>query len=117
MSKSSSVEPTRRRPHLDEVPAVRLQTVEQVESRHPALAGRLRHWIHKADAGHPSFIGLRRAVVRIGRSLFINEFALDDWLSQRAAMPPAPSRLNAALNMADAKAQQIRLQNVAKSQR
>jgi hypothetical protein len=81
-----------RRPYVDPAPSVRMLTVEQTEAKHPALEGRTRAWVHKADAGHPEFIGLRRAIVRIGRSLFINEFALNEWLSQRAAMPPAPTR-------------------------
>jgi hypothetical protein len=71
---------------------MRLVTVEQAEATNPALKGRTRAWIHKADTGHPEYIGLRRAIVRVGRSLFINEHALHEWLAQRAAMPPAPSR-------------------------
>ena len=96
MSKTSSAETPRRRPYVDEPPVVRLHTVEQMESKHPALLGRLRTWIHKADAGHPTFIGLRRATVRVGRSLFINEAAFEEWLGQRAGMPAAPSRRGSA---------------------
>ena len=81
-----------RRPYPEQAPAIRILTVYQTEAKHPALVGRTRTWIHKADAGDPEYIGLRRAIVRIGRSLFINEFALNEWLSQRAAMPPASSR-------------------------
>jgi hypothetical protein len=89
---TAAVKPARRRPYVDPPPAMRLLTVEQTEANHPALKDRARRWINRADAGDPDFIGLRRAIVRIGRSLFINEFALAEWLSQRAAMPPAPSR-------------------------
>ncbi len=84
--------PVRRRPYVDQPPPVRLLTCDQTEAGHPALKGRLHQWVHRADAGHPDFIGMRRAIVRVGRSLFINEFALAEWLAQRAAMPPAPSR-------------------------
>lgn len=93
MSEPNSAKSPRRRPYVDAAPRVRLQTVAQTEAKHPALRGRTRGWIHKADAGHPDFIGLRRAIVRVGRSLFLNDCALDEWLGQRAAMPPAASRI------------------------
>ena len=75
-----------------EASSLRLQTVHQTEAQHPALRGRLRAWIHKGDAGHPDYVGLRRATVRVGRSLFINQVTFDEWLTQRSAMPPAPPR-------------------------
>jgi hypothetical protein len=92
MSGPRTKNPHHRRPYVDPPPLVRLQTVQQTEERHPALRGRLRSWIHKGDAGIPEYIGLRRAIVRVGRSLFINEIALDEWLAQRSAMPPARPR-------------------------
>lgn len=92
MSQLITASAGRRRPQVDTTPLVRLQTVQQTESIHPALRGRLRNWIHKSDAGHPDYMGLRRAVVRVGRSLFLNAFALDEWLAQRAAMPPTAPR-------------------------
>jgi hypothetical protein len=82
----------KRTPGLDPPPAMRLLTVEQIEQTHPALKGRIRAWIHRADASDPDFAGLRLAVVRVGRSIFVDEVRLREFLYQRSAMPPAPSR-------------------------
>jgi len=92
MSDQAAALLSHRRTQVEPASAVRLLTIQQTEARHPALSGRLRSWIHKADAGHPDYLGLRRAIVRVGRSLFLNEIALDEWLAQCSAMPPAPSR-------------------------
>ena len=73
---------------------MRLLTVEQSEERHPALKGRARTWIHRADQGDPDYVGLRRAIVRVGRNVFLDDFALTEFFYQRSAMPPAPSRRN-----------------------
>src|SRR5947207_1515526 len=50
-----------------------LLTVPQIEEKHPALKGRMRTWIHRADCGDPEFAWLRIAVVRIGRSVFVSD--------------------------------------------
>ena len=92
MSNNRTIAPTHRPSGVGQATPLRLQTVHQTEAQHPALTGRLRGWIHKGDAGHPEYIGLRRATVRVGRSLFINQVAFDEWLAQRSAMPPASSR-------------------------
>ena len=77
---------------LPEPPPMRLLTVEQTEEAHPALKGRLRQMIHRADADDPDFRGLRRAIVRIGRSVFVDEVKFRLFLYERSALPPAPSR-------------------------
>ena len=82
----------KRTPGIDPPPAMRLLSVGQIEEAHPALKGRLRQWIHRADARDPDFAGLSLAVVRVGRSIFIDEVRLREFLYQRSAMPPAPSR-------------------------
>lgn len=70
----------------------RLLTVTQTEEAHPATKGHLRTWIVKADCGNPDFLGLRDAVVRLGRSVYIDEPFFVAWLRSRAGVPPAPSR-------------------------
>ncbi len=86
----------RRTPGIDPPPAMRLLTVEQIEEAHPALRNRTRAWIHRADANDPDFAGLRLAVVRVGRSIFIDEIRFREFLYQRSAMPPSPSRRSSA---------------------
>jgi hypothetical protein len=83
---------TRPRATVATAPQVRALTIEQAEAAQPALAGRLRKWITRADAGDVDYIGLRRAIIRVGRSVFIDEHRLIDFLYQRSAMPPAPAR-------------------------
>lgn len=67
-------------------------TVAQFEGKHQATKGKLRRYIMCADAGLEEFDGLRDAVLRIGRSVFIAEDRVLAWLSTRAAQPPAPAR-------------------------
>ena len=75
------------------IPEHSLLTVKQVEERHPGFKGRLRSYIHRSDSGDPIFSGLRLAVVRIGRSLFLSDEALRKWIDEnRAASGPAPPR-------------------------
>jgi len=62
------------------------------EAEHPGVKGRLRGWIHRADADDPNFHWLRLCVLRIGRSTLIDEVRFRDELYQRTARPPAPSR-------------------------
>lgn len=67
-------------------------TVKQIEERNPGVAGRLRGWIHRADSGDAEFAWLRLAVIRVGRSVLIDELRFIDGLRQRSAIPPAPDR-------------------------
>jgi hypothetical protein len=67
-------------------------SVLQIEQRHPGLQGRMRGWIHRADSGDPEFAGLRRAVIRVGRSVLIDELRFVEFLRQRSLIPPAPPR-------------------------
>ena len=71
---------------------MRLLTVSQAEDKHPAMQGKARDWIRRADAGNPDYVSLRRAIVRVGRSVFLNDYALTEFFYQRSAMPPASSR-------------------------
>jgi len=82
----------KRMPGIDPPPPMRMLTVDQTEEAHPAFKGRLRAWIHRADANDPDFTGLSLAVVRVGRSIFIDDVRFREFLYQRSAMPPAPSR-------------------------
>jgi hypothetical protein len=67
-------------------------TVEQIEERHPGVKGRLRQWIHRADAGDPAYAWLKFCVIRIERSVLLDEVRFRDSLYQRTAIPAAPSR-------------------------
>ena len=71
--------------------AVRLITVPQAVERHPAFEGRIRGFIVRADRQEPDYAGLRAAIVRIGRSVYLDEYKFLDWVdSRRAAAPDAP---------------------------
>jgi len=71
---------------------MRACTVQQLEARHPATAGRLRSWVHRADAGDATFAALKPAIIRIGRSLLIDEPQFERFLRQHSSRPPAPNR-------------------------
>lgn len=79
------------RPPLGATQLVAL-TVKQVEMRHPGVQGRLRAWIHRADAGDANFAGLRPAVIRVGRSVLVDELRFVEFLRQRSEIPPSPDR-------------------------
>lgn len=79
------------RPALGETQVVAC-SVKQIEERHPGVQGRMRAWIHRADAGDPNFAGLQRAVIRVGRSVLIDELRFTEFLRQRSLIPPAPGR-------------------------
>jgi hypothetical protein len=83
--------PPRPRPALGETP-IRALTVKQTEAAHPGVQGRLRSWIHRADSGDPEFAGLRQAVIRVGRSVLVDELRFVEFLRQRSLIPPAPDR-------------------------
>lgn len=69
----------------------RLLTVAQLEEAHPALKGRVRGYIVRADYNSGGFDGLRDAVVRIGRSVYIDEPRFLGWVqSHRGAAPALP---------------------------
>lgn len=67
-------------------------SVAQLEARHPAFKGRVRRWILHADAGCSGFDGLRGCVVRIGRSVLLDEAGILNWLSSHAGHPPSVAR-------------------------
>lgn len=70
----------------------RLLTVKQTEEAHPAFKGRIRSFILRADLNAPDYAGLRDAVVRLGRSVYIDEGPFLAWLSTRRAAPPVAPR-------------------------
>ena len=86
--------PTPRRHRLEEnpPPPIRAFTVDQIEAEHPGIKGRLRAWIHRADAGDPDFRWLTFCIIRVARSVLIDEVRFRDSLYQRTAIPAAPSR-------------------------
>ena len=61
----------------------RLLTVSQLEEQHPALKGRTRALIYRADLNDPEFSGLRDAVVRFGRSVYLDEIRFLLWIDER----------------------------------
>lgn len=73
-------------------PPIRAYSVEQIEAEHPGVKGRLRQWIHRADAGDADFAWLKFCVIRVGRSVLIDEVRFRDSLYQRTAIAAAPSR-------------------------
>lgn len=86
--------PAARRHRLDDnpPPPLRAYSVHQIEAEHPGVRGRLRTWIARADAGDPDFAWLKFCVIRVARSVFIDETRFRDSLHQRTAIPAAPSR-------------------------
>ena len=70
----------------------RLLTVNQLEEAHPALKGRVRGFILRADLGAPDYAGLRDAVVRLGRSVYVDEVPFLAWLHSLRGAPPARPR-------------------------
>ena len=86
--------PKPRRHRLEETPPppMRVYTIDQTEAEHPGLRGRLRQWVKRADADDPAFRWLKFCIVRVERSVFIDDVKFRDSLYQRTAMPPAPPR-------------------------
>ena len=87
--------PRRHRLEENPPPPMRAVTTEQIEVEHPGVKGRLRTWIRRADAGDPEFAWLKFCIIRIGRSVFLDDVRFRDSLYQRTAIPPAPSRRTA----------------------
>lgn len=86
--------PKPRRHPLEEnpPPPMRVYTIDQIEADHTGLKGRLRQWIHRADAGDPSYRWLIFCIVRVGGSILIDDVKFRDGLHQRTAITPAPAR-------------------------
>src|SRR5438552_3307484 len=86
--------PTPRRHRLEESPPppLRAYSIDQIEAEHPGIKGRLRHWIHRADADDPAFAWLKFCIIRVGRSVLIDEVRFRDSLYQRTAIPAARPR-------------------------
>lgn len=74
-----------------EYPA-RIVTVNQLEEKHTALKGRVRQFILRADLAAPDYVGLRDAVIRLGRSVYIDEVRFLDWFRGHSGNPPAQAR-------------------------
>lgn len=81
-----------RTPERD-IPPLSAHTVEQMAALNPGIGQeRLRTWIHRADSGDPDFHWLRLCTIRVGRSVFIDEFRFRAALHLRTAFPASPSR-------------------------
>lgn len=83
-----------RRHRLEEnpPPPMRAFSVDQIEAEHPGVKGRIRTWIKRADAGDEDFAWLKFCIIRVGRSVLIDDVRFRDSLYQRTAIPAAPSR-------------------------
>jgi len=86
------VKPRRHFLEINPPPPLRAYTVDQIEAEHPGIKGRLRQWIKRADSGDPDFRWLALCVIRVARSVLIDEIRFRDSLYQRTAIPAAPSR-------------------------
>ncbi len=86
--------PKSRRHFLEEnpPPPLRAYSVDQIEAEHPGVKGRLRQWIARADAGDSDFRWLVFCVIRVGRSVFIDEVRFRNSLYEHTAIPAQPSR-------------------------
>jgi hypothetical protein len=80
------------RKQLSEPAAPRVRTVGQIEQSHSGLSGRMRAWIYRADHGDPEFATLRPAIIRIGRSVLIDEGLFLAFLREKSLQAPAPAR-------------------------
>ena len=83
-----------RRHQLEEhpPPPMRAFSIDQIEDEHPGVKGRLRQWIKRADAGDPEFAWLKFCVIRVARSVLIDDVRFRDSLHQRTAIPAAVPR-------------------------
>lgn len=70
----------------------RLVTVAQLEDRNPGLKGRVRGFIMRADLNSPEYAGIRDAVIRLGRSVYIDEPRFIAALREHAGKAPAQPR-------------------------
>jgi hypothetical protein len=76
------------------VPRMRgpILTIQQFEEKHPATRNRMRGWILHSDAGFHGFAALRNCVIRVGRSVMLDEAGVIDWLASHSGRPPSPAR-------------------------
>jgi hypothetical protein len=90
--------PTPRRHRLEEhpPPPISAHSIDQIEAKHPGVKDRLRQWIKRSDSDDPDYAWLKFCVIRVGRTVLIDEVRFRDSLYQRTAMPPAPSRRTTA---------------------
>jgi hypothetical protein len=79
---------------VERAPPIRgpILTIQQFEERHPGTKNRMRHYILHADAGCAGYDGLKVCVIRIGRSVMLDESGVLDWLSSHSGHPPSPAR-------------------------
>lgn len=82
-------QPPRRQHYLEDhpPPPLRLLTVAQAEAEHPGLKGRLRQWIKRADTNEPTLVMLKFAIVRVGRSVFVDDVRLREFLHLCSGAP------------------------------
>jgi hypothetical protein len=73
-------------------PAGPYLTVAQFEALHPGLKNRMRGYIMRADIGLGDYAGLAEAIIRVGRSVVIDESAAIRWLRSRAGQPKSRGR-------------------------
>lgn len=69
-----------------------LLTVSQFEERHPATRNRMRGYIMRADLGLAMYAGLSHAIIRIGRSVMLDESIALSWFKSMAARPKSTPR-------------------------
>lgn len=67
-------------------------TVTQFEERHPGTRKRMRGFILRSDIGYPDYVGLRDAVIRVGRTVLLDEAAVIRWLEARKRQPRSEGR-------------------------
>jgi hypothetical protein len=76
-------------------PNPQLDDVTTLAAAHDALSEpQIRAWIMRADAGDPQFALLKPAIVRIGRSVFIDRPLFAAFIDSRRSAPPSPARSN-----------------------
>jgi len=84
--------PKRHRLEENPPPPIRALTVPQTEEQHPGFKGRLREMIKRAYSNDPDYAWLRFCIIRLGRSLYIDDIRFRESLYQRTALPPAAAR-------------------------
>lgn len=79
-------------PDLEDVICGPVLTVRQFEDKHTGTKGRMRGYIFRADLGVPDFEGLRGAVIRVGRTVLLDEGAVLAWMGTRTQQPKGAAR-------------------------
>jgi hypothetical protein len=67
-------------------------TIQQFEEKHPGTQGRMRGYIFRADVGMPIYAGLCDAVIRVGRTVLLDEARVLQWLQSRSHQPRSQAR-------------------------